>query len=388
MVANSWLRVFAMIVVVALVGTAAPGEAVAGGEWEEIQQLKGREDADTWFGVSVGVAGDTALIGAPSPSNVSALSGEAYFYEFEDGQWVVAQVIGASDASPADAFGSDVALSRRVAAVEARWADGGSGAVYIFRRHGDEWVEEASLTASDLGDGTATSIGSPEMAGNRVVVSASNGVYVFGFDGDSWSEEAKLPVLGRVVAHRNRIAVRTGSDEIQIYVRLDGHWTLEAILAPPPGGAFGLGPTYRDIAFNGRTLAAFDGSDQDYVNPRPGAVHLFRRTQRGWVLDDTVTAPEDAYPDPSAAFGSNLAIDGSTLVVGRVDVEYGDNGIVYVYQRRTDRWLEEASLAPDLCYSCWFSNPLALSASHLLVGAFGSYSGSAKVFGYERTRTR
>ena len=58
----------------------------------------------------------------------------------------------ASDAASYDYFGYSVAISGNLAIVGAHRDDdtsNGSGSAYVFRREGANWVEEVKLTASD-----------------------------------------------------------------------------------------------------------------------------------------------------------------------------------------------------------------------------------------------
>ena len=61
-------------------------------------------------------------------------------------------VLHASDGSAHDYYGTGVAIDGDVAVIGA-WNHAGpdseSGAAYVYRRHGTEWVEEAKLVASD-----------------------------------------------------------------------------------------------------------------------------------------------------------------------------------------------------------------------------------------------
>jgi hypothetical protein len=75
-----------------------------------------------------------------------------------------------------------------------------SGAVYVFKQDGANWVEQAKLTASD---GTADGYfgGSIALADNTIIIGAaaddeagyrSGSAYVFKWDGLNWVEQAKI----------------------------------------------------------------------------------------------------------------------------------------------------------------------------------------------------
>jgi hypothetical protein len=110
------------------------------------------------FGESVAVDGELTLIGAPRRDTAGADAGAAYLFSRNLGgsnQWGLVRQMVASDASSDDFFGDSVSLSGDIALVGATSANGASaqsGAAYVFRR--DEggvgmWAETAKLFAPD-----------------------------------------------------------------------------------------------------------------------------------------------------------------------------------------------------------------------------------------------
>ena len=116
----------------------------SGGVWIEQAKLISSDAADfDLFGISVALDGDTALIGA---------SGDAYVFVSNGGEWIEQAKITASDSAEWDDFGVGVALEGDTALIGAsRDEDNGtgSGSAYVFTRSGEEWIEQAKLTASD-----------------------------------------------------------------------------------------------------------------------------------------------------------------------------------------------------------------------------------------------
>jgi hypothetical protein len=92
--------------------------------------------------------------------------------------------------------------------------------------------------------------------------------------------------------------------------------------------------------------------------------------------------------DASDFFGSSVAIDGDTVVVGA----YGDDdkgsasGSAYVFVRDGGTWTQQAKLVPaDVAANDWFGYAVAVDGDTVVVGAYkddakGADSGSAYVF--------
>jgi hypothetical protein len=93
------------------------------------------------FGFSFSISGETALIGAAGKDDAGRDSGTAYLFKHDQGEWVEAAKLTASDAAANALFGVAVALDGETALVGAtRDAEAGrdAGAAYIIDRVTDE----------------------------------------------------------------------------------------------------------------------------------------------------------------------------------------------------------------------------------------------------------
>ena len=133
-----------------------PGHTVAGAPTfpeDEIAKLLA-SDAAAYdeFGSSVSLSVDTALVGSYQDDDAGTLSGSAYIFTRSGSTWTEQAKLTASDAAADDWFGNSVSLSDDTALVGAQLDDdagSSSGSAYIFTRSGSTWTEQAKLTASD-----------------------------------------------------------------------------------------------------------------------------------------------------------------------------------------------------------------------------------------------
>lgn len=129
-----------------------------GANWMEEQKLTAADAAaDDQFGVAVGVSGDAAVVGAHFDDDNGGLSGSAYVFRFGGTSWAEEQKLLASDGAGSDTFGSSVGISGDSIVVGAPLdgdAGNGSGSAYFFRFASFlGWTEEEKLTASDAAAG-------------------------------------------------------------------------------------------------------------------------------------------------------------------------------------------------------------------------------------------
>ena len=137
------------------------------------------------FGISVAVSGDTAVIGAYGDDG---LSGSAYVFVRADGTWSQQAKLTAADVAIGNYFGYSVSVSGDTAVIGAYADDdkgSGSGSAYVFvRAAGGTWSQQAKLTADD-GANFDRFGGSVAVSGDMAVIGAfidddKGSAYMFG----------------------------------------------------------------------------------------------------------------------------------------------------------------------------------------------------------------
>jgi hypothetical protein len=297
---------------------------------------------DTYFGTSVAVSGDWAFVGAPHSSVAGEIPGAVYVYRYipQNLEWTLETVLHASNAHPGDEFGSPIAVDDNVLIVGATDADGsspGSGAGYVFRYDEDtgQWLEEAILTDED---GMA-----PSYFGRAVAV-----------DGD-WA------LVG---------ASGTSNDFGTVYVyRRDaenGTWSqVQKLSGDEPSGRFGSSVAME----NGRILIGAPRTDG--VAIRSGAVFAYHLVEDTWV--------EEPFPQPldlemDDRFGESLSVSEELAAVGSSwdDFQEESSGSVRVYSLQSDEWT-----FLNRIYGTWpehsrFGIAVSMAHGRLLVGEPGA----------------
>ena len=176
----------------------------SGESWSQEAKLTASgSNRERWFGYSIAISGDTAVVGAPYDDDNGDESGSAYIFVRNETSWSQQAKLTASDAVTDDYFGSSVAVSSDTAVIGALWSDNNgidSGSAYVFVRSGMSWSEQAKLIASD--SGANDWFGFPvAISGDTAVISAprdddngtdSGSAYIFVRSGEIWSQEAKL----------------------------------------------------------------------------------------------------------------------------------------------------------------------------------------------------
>jgi hypothetical protein len=141
--------------------------APSGTAWSQQAELTASEGtANDYFGGSVAVSGNTAVVGAPAQSVV-------YVFGATGTTWSEQAALTVSGGTQNDNFGSSVAVSGITIVAGAPNQDVSQGVAYVFTQSGGTWSQQAELTASD---GAAT-----DLFGTSVGV--SNGAAVAGAPG-------------------------------------------------------------------------------------------------------------------------------------------------------------------------------------------------------------
>ncbi|HEY3253336.1 MAG TPA: hypothetical protein VGJ91_05290, partial [Polyangiaceae bacterium] len=154
----------------------APSAPGLRARWLPQQKLKANDAAKgAHFGASVALFGNTALVGAPSANGVGA----AYVFVRSGKTWTLQQRLALSDPSPNAGFGSAVALSEDNALVGASLqstaANAEVGAAYAFGRSGNTWNQLAAFTPPAGENATALHFGAAvALAGNIAAIGRDN----------------------------------------------------------------------------------------------------------------------------------------------------------------------------------------------------------------------
>ena len=188
----------------------------------------------------------------------------------------------------------------------------------------------------------------------------------------------------------------TGNGLVYIYVRHEDasgevEWRLQAKIAADDGeegDAFGYAVAMdEDVAVVGAP------GDDTNVGSAYVFMRVFKDRKVQWVQQAKLTANDRASAD---YFGSAVAIDGATVVVGAYSENPGgtqDAGSAYVFVRSADRWdFQEKLIADDGGRTDHFGYSVAVSGKTISVGAYHddpgykSRAGSVYTFGKPRSR--
>jgi hypothetical protein len=128
------------------------------GNWTQVAKLIASDASSrNWFGWSVAVSGNTAIVGSLQGNNYGDRAGAAYIFQDDgSGNWIEVAKLIPSDGIVGVGFGHSVTIAGDIAIVGALTDDAGqfSGAAFAFRRKASgDWVEFAKLTASDAASG-------------------------------------------------------------------------------------------------------------------------------------------------------------------------------------------------------------------------------------------
>jgi len=161
------------------------------GIWVQQQKIVASDRAEgDQLGRSASISGNYAIVGSnfddhdADGNSYAESAGSAYIFKRDEstGVWAEVQKIVASDRSKDDWFGSSVAISGDYAIVGAYWQQNRKGAAYIYKKDeggSDNWGEIKKLEATDLVDGDWFGV-SVDIDGPVAVATAYNDDVIIG----------------------------------------------------------------------------------------------------------------------------------------------------------------------------------------------------------------
>jgi len=387
--------------------------------WNQEAYIKASnaESGDGFWNVTLSGDGNTLAVSATSEDssasgingdqsdNSAENSGAVYLFRFDGMTWVQEAYIKASNSEAGDLFGSSVSLGAdgNTLVVGARSEDGNStgingdennnsaiasGATYLFRFNGTDWLQEAYIKASNTeagdqfgksvalsDDGALLAVGSIDdsnatgINGDQSDNSAegAGATYLFRFDGITWNQEAYIK------------ASNTESGDGFGNVTLSGD-----------GNTLAVAATAEDSGTTG-----INGDQSDNSADNSGAVYLFRFNGTDWLQAAYVKASNTGFED---AFGGAVAlsVDGNMLAVAAaeedsnatgvggddIDNSAGNSGAVYFFRFDSTDWYQHSYVkASNTESGDGFGAAVALSSDgrRMVVGAPGEESNATGI---------
>lgn len=379
--------------------------------WTEIQKLLASDGAAVdGFGWSVSLFGNTALIGAAYDSDNGLGAGSAYVFIYNGTTWAQQAKLLPPDGAQGYYFGYSVSLSGDTALIgEPYDAQNGcnSGSAYIFIRTGTIWVQQEKILPSDgaAGDNFGFSV---SLDGDTALIGAlsdndngdlSGSAYIFSRSGVSWTQQQKLIASDGASFDRFGCSVSLDLDtalvgaywgdgnEVDsgasyVFIHTDTTWMQQAKLLASDGAAddlFGY-----SVSLDGDTALIGTYADDDN-GPSSGSAYMFIRTGTTWTQQQKILASDGATFD---FFGISVALSDNTAFIGAMqNIGNGQySGSVYVFIRSRNTWVQQTKLlASDGKGGDCFGCSVSLDSNRALIGAFwdddnGNDSGSVYVF--------
>jgi hypothetical protein len=301
-----------------------------------------------FFGGSVAISGDYAIIGAGSKTvGGNTNQGVAYIFFRSGSAWTQQAQLMAIDGASGDHFGSSVSISGDYVLVGASGktfgGNVGQGAAYIFLRSGTTWTQQAKILSSDgaIGDNFGNSVA---ISGDYALVGATfksagagnlyvGAAYIFFRSGVTWTQQAKIMASDADI-----------SDYFGCSVAISGDYAL--VGAYQKSSSFGHLGTFH------------------------GAAYIFLRSGTTWAQQ----AKLQAAGGVTGTFGTSVAISGDYAVIGdpRRVVGSLQTGVAYVFSRTGASWTQQVLIsAADAATSDNFGGSVSISGDYIIVGAPG-----------------
>ena len=267
--------------------------------------------------------GTYAVVGVSNSSASVTTGGAAYIFTRSGSTWTQQAQITASNAATNDRFGASVDISSDglYVIVAAEGKDSGvtdGGTVYIFKRTGTSWAEQAVIanpspvnTYDQFGNGVSISDdGTYAIIGvwrDDEGVNDGGSAYIYKRTGTSWAQEDLLTASDQ-----------QASDNFGGSVSISGDGNYAVVGAPREDGGSG---------------DPFSKAGQAYVFIRSGST---------WTEQAILSSPSAAA---NSEFGHSVSInkDGSTIVVGEPFVTVSgisNSGRQTVFSRSGSSWTE------------------------------------------------
>jgi len=283
------------------------------------QKLIVRDGFVTEFGTAVSMDPilNRAVVGARSSRDGGSLSGVAYIFEQDNGNWTQTAKLISYDSQYGQYYGNSVSIDGDWVVVGAPTISSQTkGFADIFHYNGTQWQFHSRLFSNDVTNGNDFGR-SVSIVGNSLLVSDPLGL-------DDSNPQ-----------------VSTGSvSEFQYDSNTDSWLLVTKIFAADKqeGDHFGINI---DLDFGGNrvVIGAFETDDNGTGS---GSVYVFDKSGSIWLQSAELSGSETGAGD---SFGGKVAISGDIIVATTFDPSDFTNNKVYIFENLGGTWQETAQLS-------------------------------------------
>ena len=297
-----------------------------GTSWaQEAKLLPNDGTADDRFGASVSISGDYVIVGAFLDDEKGSYFGSAYVFSRTGTTWTQeVKLLPPDGAAEFNFFGMSVSISGDYAVVGAQGDDpDNSGSAYVYKRTGPFWAQETKLLPFDA-DSPINFGGSVSISGDYVVVGGpgddgrAGSAYFFKRTGTSWTQETRILAsdgaawdrFGNSVSISGDYAVvgawfhddnGDNSGSAYLFKRTGSFWTQEAKLLPSDGAAGDIFGWSVSISGGYAIVGAYENDDN---GTDAGAAYMYSGFTPPVGVEDEITglpaefALSQNYPNP------------------------------------------------------------------------------------------
>jgi len=326
-----------------------------------------------FFGQSVSISGDTAIVGAPQDTG----PGSAYVYVRNPATnlWTEQQKLLASDGADGDHFGYSVSVSGDTVIVGAYGNDDSGtnrGSAYIFVRNAGSWTEQKKLLNSN-GNGTTWTEQQKLLPSDKKTNT---------YFGHSVAISGDTVVIGKYLD--SAIAYHAGAAYVFVRNPITGVWTEQQKLEASDALTSNSGQFGSSVAISNDTViigAPFDYPDLDAV---VGSAYVYLRSGILWAEQQKLRASDLILGE---VFGISVSVSNDTAVVGATGYTSSNNynGASHIFTRSGVTWSEQHITASDGAINDQYGYSVSVSGDNIIVGANyddnnGTDSGSAYAY--------
>eukprot|EP01084_Bolivina_argentea_P144268 253168_1 len=265
------------------------------GNWtQKIKLIPRNVSFDDWCALSVAIKDDIALIGCFRDDEIEVNSGAVYVFQKINNEWIETQKLKANDAGENNFFGFSISIYDDVAVIGAYGHSKIYGSVYIFEynSHNGEWTETQKLTASDR--------------------------EIYNVFGRTVSIYQKTIIIGAIGADNWK-------GKVYVFGKNEDKWIEQKILSPTEGNEnkyFGV-----SVCIYDQNIVVGSGT---WINS--GSVYVYEQIGDDWIEKYKLQPVEDTNQTKSER---TVSIWENVLIVGLGydDTEINDAGSAFIYER-------------------------------------------------------
>ncbi len=377
----------------------------SGGTWTEHQKLQASDGASgDVFGSTLHAKDNQLVIIAEGDDDADTDSGAIYIFEFDGSNWIETSKIVLMNPSSGYIIGNRVYVDGDIIVSAHTNGNTDTGIGFIFEKNNGIWQQTKTLTPPDLVAGDRLGQ-SPIIKGNQIFMGThrqdtfTGAVYVFEKVNNDWIQKQKITASDASINSAFGISSSLYKNTLMIAAHQQDDGLSDAgkmyIFTQDIDGLWNEKSTFQSsVLYTGALYGASTAIYEDYIivsawgdsenGPSTGALYsYYNKPLNSNIVENKIQSSPTVA---SAEFSESVSVYGDYAVAG-APKENSNSGAAYVFKKTGESWTQTKEIRPnDISTGDKFGHAIDIWGDYVAISASDQNGSEGSVYLFKRAQ--